>query len=214
MKETNAWNTIPLQDYEQHMQHEDVGQAQLLNQLTKKYLTKTQPHYLLFLGISGGNGLEHVDVNTVKRVCGIDLNASYLKKTYQRFGATIKQLDLINADISSVNQSFIKADFVWAALIFEYVDLSVCFKFIQNNTGEAATLIVTIQSNNGVTSVSKTGVEPIKSVASIFKVVDRESLKATALAYGFQAVEMEENYLPNGKSLLTYIFSKTTVPSS
>jgi hypothetical protein len=209
MNELNAWNTIPLGDYEQHMQHADVGQAQLLNRLTAQYLRQYPTQYLLFLGVSGGNGLEHIDVSTAKRVCGVDINSSYLQETHHRFGAAIPQLDLVKADINTQEQSFIQADFVWAGLIFEYVDPSNCLAFIRNNTGEAAKLIVTIQSNNGVASVSKTGIDSVKSVASIFHVVDRENLIATALCYGFEAVGVEENFLPNGKSLLTYTFSKS-----
>lgn len=213
--ETNAWNAIPLADYEQHMQHEAVGQAQLLNQLTGKYLRKHQPHYLLFLGVSGGNGLEHVDKERVSRVCGIDINAAYLAEARTRFGATIKQLDLINADINAENQVFIKADFVWAALLFEYVDLKKCLLFIQHNTRAAAKLIITIQSNNGVASVSQTGITSVNAVASIFKIVAKEALLNEALRFGFAPTGLEENYLPNGKSLLTYEFAKlTATPAS
>ena len=46
----NAWNNIPLDDYEQHMQHKDVAQSQLLNELTNKYLLKHRPENILFLG--------------------------------------------------------------------------------------------------------------------------------------------------------------------
>jgi hypothetical protein len=202
----NAWNEIPLSDYEQHMQHEDVGQAQLLNRLTSKYLHRYNPDYLLFLGISGGNGLEHIDASKVTSVCAVDINASYLEETQRRFIDTIKQLELVNVDIGSSTESFIKADFVWAALIFEYVDIDNCFSFINNNTRESAKLIITIQSNNGVQSVSKTGIESIKSVASVFKIVDKINLINTALRHGFEAIGMEENFLPNGKSLITCEF--------
>jgi len=61
MEKANPWIYLPLDDYEQHMQHKDVGQSQLLNYLTNKYLQKHNPENILFLGISGGNGLEHID---------------------------------------------------------------------------------------------------------------------------------------------------------
>jgi hypothetical protein len=208
MNETNPWNTIPLADYELHMQHKDVGQAQLLNDLTGKYLKSNKPEKILFLGISGGNGLEHIDAKRVKRVCAIDINSAYLEETRERFGNKIKQLDLVNVDIGSSTASFIKADFVWAALIFEYVDSKRCFEFINNNTAPYAKLIITIQSNNGVQSVSKTGVESIKSVGRIFKPIGQEDLQVEAVTFGFDCVGSEENFLPNGKSLRTYEFSK------
>ena len=208
MNEINPWNIIPLADYELHMEHQDVGQAKLLNALTGKYLEKRNPENVLFLGVSGGNGLEHINTAKVKRVCAIDINDSYLEETRKRFGEKIRQLDLINTDIGSSNISHIKADFVWAALILEYVDTESFFKFISHNTDINSNLIVTIQSNNGIQSVSKTGVESIKSVGSIFRIVEKEDLQEKAGIIGFVCTGSEENFLPNGKSLLTFEFSK------
>lgn len=208
MNKTNAWNRIPLKDYEQHMQHENVAQAQLLNNLTGKYLQKHHPESLLFLGISGGNGLEHIDINKTKIVYGIDVNQSYLEETKKRFGEKIKQLVLVNADISGSNESFLKADFVWAALIFEYINIQKGFEFIANNIGASTKLIITIQSNNGNQSVSQTGVESIKFLKEIFKIVDKDNLQANALKIGFELIDSEENILPNGKSFITYEFGR------
>jgi hypothetical protein len=208
MEKTNPWNNIPLDDYEQHMQHKDVAQSQLLNSLTNKYLQKHNPANILFLGISGGNGLEHIDVNKVKSICGIDINQSYLEETQKRFGNKIKQLELVNVDIGTSNKSFIKADLIWAALIFEYVDIERAFGFIENNADKSANLIITIQSNNGAGSVSQTGIETIKSVKDIFRTVDSKELQNSALKFGFELIGTEENTLPNGKSFITYEFVK------
>ncbi|SFD82300.1 hypothetical protein SAMN05518672_103366 [Chitinophaga sp. CF118] len=208
MDKTNAWNRIPLEDYERHMQHEGVAQAQLLNHLTNKYLQKHNPESPLFLGVSGGNGLEHIDINKTKIVYGIDVNKSYLEEAQKRFGEKIKQLVLVNADISTSKESFLKADFVWAALIFEYIDIQKGFEFIANNIGESSKLIITIQSNNGNQSVSRTEVESIKYVKEIFKIVDKDNLQTNASKFGFELIGSEENILPNGKSLLTYEFER------
>ena len=211
MNEINPWSKIPLADYEQHMEHQDVGQAQLLNKLTGKYLEKINPENVLFLGISGGNGLEHINTNRVKRVCAIDINDSYLEETRKRFAGKIKQLDLVNTDIDSSDFSYIQADFVWAALILEYVDMIRFFDFIKANTQPTCKLLVTIQSNNGVQSVSTTGIESVKSVGSIFKIIEKEDLLTRAGMFGFECSGLEENFLPNGKSLLTYEFSKNAI---
>ena len=61
MTNSNPWLDIPLEDYERHMSHELVGQSTLLNSLTKKYLENIKPESAIFLGIAGGNGLEHID---------------------------------------------------------------------------------------------------------------------------------------------------------
>ena len=206
MNDTNPWKNIPLTDYEVHMQHESLGQANLLNLLTSKYLKNNAPKNVLFLGVSGGNGLEHIDIDNVKSVFAIDINNDYLKEAEQRFGGKIRQLHLVNDDIGSSGISYIKADFIWAALIFEYVDMELCFQFVVNNAAQSCNLIATIQSNNGVQTVSKTGVESIKSVASIFKIIDKIDLQTKAAKFGFDCISSEENFLPNGKSLITYQF--------
>lgn len=208
MEKPNPWNSIPLDDYEWHMKHEGVAQSQLLNSLANKYLQKHNPENILFLGISGGNGLEHIDTNKVKRICGIDINQSYLGETQKRFGEKIKQLELVNTDIGTSNESFIKAGFIWGALIFEYVDIERAFGFIDNNADPSTNLVITVQSNNGNSSVSQTGIESIKSVKDIFRIVDSKDLQSNAIKYGFQLMGSEENILPNGKSLLTYEFGR------
>src|ERR1700712_74842 len=96
----NPWSQIPLEDYETHMSHDSVGQQQLLSRLTKKYLELLNPVTCLFLGIAGGNGLEHLDNSRVESVYGIDINQAYLEKTEQRFGDKIKPLTLLNIDIT------------------------------------------------------------------------------------------------------------------
>lgn len=203
----NVWNKIPLEDYELHMQHASVGQLHLLNDLTKKYLEKLSPEIVMFLGIAGGNGLEHIDNEITKEVFGIDINQSYLDETAKRFKNQIPILHLLNVDISSrETERLTKANLIWAALIFEYVDTDTCFEFIKNNIKENGYLVVTIQENNGVSSVSKTGIETIKSAGQIFRIVPESELLSSANKFGFCKIDFEENILPNKKSLKTYTF--------
>ena len=209
----NVWNTIPLEDYELHMQHETVGQLQLLNNLAKKYLEKLSPEIVMFLGITGGNGLERIDNNVTSQVFGIDINQNYLNETEKRFKDQISNLNLLKIDISSRNiENLTKANLIWAALIFEYVEIDICFEFINNNIQEDGYLVVTIQENNGVISVSQTGIETIKSVGQIFKQIPESNLISIADKFGFRKIDFEENILPNKKSLKTYIFVKNNEP--
>lgn len=204
----NIWNSVPLEDYEQHMLHETVGQLELLNHLTKRYLKKFNPKIVLFLGIAGGNGLEHIDKAITREVFGIDINKKYLEETRKRYEYLLPELKLINIDITTNDDEITKADLIWAALILEYVSIKKCFGFMSKNIQTGGHLIVTIQSNNGIQSVSVTGVETIKSVGQIFKAIDPEELLFTADKFGFFKVAHEENFLPNKKSLKTYDFIK------
>jgi hypothetical protein len=204
----NIWEKVPLEDYEKHMSHETVGQQQLLSELTRKYLQRLTPKTTMFLGVSGGNGLEHIDTTITDKVYGIDINKEYLLKTKIRFENRIEDMELLNLDISTNFTEIARVDFIWAALILEYVKMDDCFKFIINNIQDNGYVVITIQVNNGVSSISKTGVETVKLVGQIFKPVDSKDLLVFADRFGFLIIESEDNLLPNGKTLKTFCFQK------
>jgi hypothetical protein len=70
----------------------------------------------------------------------------------------------------------LKADWVWAALVLDYVDLANCFSFIQNNITSNGNLIITLQQNNGLQSVSKTGVQSIQCLGQVFMEILEDQL--------------------------------------
>ena len=206
MDNNNVWNNIPLEDYEAHMANTQVGQTQLLNSLTKGYLQQLKPASCIFLGIAGGNGLEHIDNAVTKQVVAIDINPQYLAKTRERYANAIPTLQTLELDIVQHAACIIKANTIWAALIFEYTGIDAGIAFCANNIADKGSVVVTIQSNNGVTSVSNTGVESIKQAGSVFKAIDAATLLEKAAQAGFVLVNKEENFLPNGKSFKTYLF--------
>lgn len=206
MAGTNPWLTIPLEDYERHMSHHLVGQAILLNALTKKYLEEIKPEAVIFLGIAGGNGLEHIDNRITKRVYGIDINPDYLKTAFARYKQAITFLQLLNLNIIKHPETISRVDLVWAALVLEYTGIDKVFEFSSNNLHKGGHLIVSIQSNNNLQSVSNTGIESIKKAGEIFSIVDPEILLGKASERGYLLLGNEENILPNGKSLRTLHF--------
>lgn len=61
-------------------------------------------------------------------VFGIDINQAFLNETAKRFKSQIPKLNLLNIDIpSSKTEKLAQANFIWAALIFEYVETDTCF---------------------------------------------------------------------------------------
>ena len=200
------WNNVSLDDYEKHMQHQTVGQLQMLNSLTKKFLDIYQPKDLLILGVAGGNGLEHVNPLTTHEIIGIDINELYLEIVSTRFKGTLPQLKLIRCNLDETTQSFIKADFIWAALFLEYINLENCIEFLKNNLNPLGRVIITIQSNNGKGAVSDTGIEGVKILSEQFKKVDKTLLIEKMLVNNFMLISEEENFLPNGKSFSTIVF--------
>lgn len=145
MSDTNPWLNIPLEDYERHMSHHMVGQLTLLNSLTKKYLDEIKPETAVFLGVAGGNGLEHINNSITRRVIGIDINQEYLDTALKRYEHAIPSLQLMNLDITKHAKSICRADFVWAALVLEYTGVNKAIEFCTNNIRKDGHLIVSIQ---------------------------------------------------------------------
>ena len=204
----NIWNEIPLEDYEFHMNHETVGQLKLLNGLTAQYLEMLKPETAVFLGIAGGNGLEHIDNTITKKVIGIDVNEMYLNVVQKRYTGEIPSLQLLQLDLSKEDSTFFESDFIWAALILEYAGIENVLKFSYNNLKSNGHLIVSIQSNNNLQTISETGIESIKKVSNLFKIIDPDELNEAASRQNFLQLFFEENILPNGKSIKTYLFQK------
>jgi predicted TPR repeat methyltransferase len=204
--DSNPWLDIPLADYELHMAHQLVGQSMLLNDLTKKWLDEIKPETALFLGISGGNGLEHVDTKFTRTVYGIDINPEYLDAVFKRYKHRIPSLKLANLDIAKNSESICRADFVWAALVLEYTGIDKALEFCTNNMQKDGHLVVSIQSNNNKSSVSPTGIESVKKAGELFAIVEPESLLRKAAEKGFTLMGREENFLPSGKSIISFHF--------
>jgi predicted TPR repeat methyltransferase len=206
MTNSNSWLDIPLEDYERHMSHELVGQSTLLNSLTKKYLDTIKPGSAIFLGIAGGNGLEHIDNRITTSVIGIDINQDYLDTAFKRYHQRITSLQLINLDIVKNSEKIFEADFIWAALISEYTGIDKVLEFSRNNICAGGHLIFSIQSNNNRPSVSSTGIESVKKAGEIFSAVNPEELLRKSEESGFKLIGKEENLLPNEKSIITFHF--------
>ncbi len=204
--DSNPWLHIPLEDYERHMSHDLVRQSALLNKLTKKYLDAIGPESVIFLGIAGGNGLEHIDKHITQRVFGIDINQDYLDTASNRYKQTIPSLQLVNLDITQHSDSICKADFIWAALVLEYTGVDKALAFCGNNIQMEGHLVVSIQSNKNKQTVSPTGIESVKKAGEIFSIVDPEELLNKTTETGYKLIEKEENLLPNGKSIVTFHF--------
>jgi len=204
----NPWLKIPLKDYEKHMNHPLVGQLELLSNLTKEKLQKYKPESIAILGVCGGNGLEHINNSVTKTVIGIDINQEYLDECKNRYSTQITNLKLFQCDLNTHELPDFKAYLVMASLIFEYIDINTGLEKVYNCISENGILIAIIQKNNNVTSVSPTGVESVKEIGSVFKILDEFEFEKIAKEKGFKLISKTEHFLVNGKSFVCLDFQK------
>ena len=73
-------------------------------------------------GCATGNGFERIDPRTTRRIVGVDLNPEFLELARKRHAARLPGLELIRGDLAEVELEAGAFDFVFAGLIFEYVE--------------------------------------------------------------------------------------------
>lgn len=115
----NPWVGIALSDYEAHMCDEAVRQQQALERMAERQLAFGAETVMIF-GIAGGNGLRHADPKRIKRLYGVDVNASYLAACRQRYPALSGTLCCICADLRG-EVSLPHAELLIANLLVEYI---------------------------------------------------------------------------------------------
>lgn len=208
MHTNNPWLHIPAEDYENHMSAENVGQLQALNAITKSKLEHLRPISLAILGCATGNGFEHVNNQVTKLVYGIDINQQYLGVARERYANKIDDFRPLLADLNTDEVEVSDIDLTIAALVFEYLDLSVAIPKIKKIMACDGTLIVILQHAVKSDFVSDTNIESIKSLTSISKTISEFDFSAKAAKYGLIKINNETYNLNEHKAFKILTFRK------
>ena len=79
------------------------------------------------MGLSGSNGLEHVDTEKLNKVYGVDINQEYLTISKKRYENLSDTLDCLCVDLVSEAEKLPQVDMLIANLLIEYIGYE-CFK--------------------------------------------------------------------------------------
>jgi SAM-dependent methyltransferase len=165
----NPWQNISADDYEGHMKA--VGQSQLLNSVFKHYFDLYQPKNIIVPGATTGNGLENID-QEIYSIIAIDINEDYLQKLKSRL-PSLANLNTVCGDIQTLVLNNPAADFIYAALIFEYVDVEKTIANIKKWIKPAGRLVTVLQiPNKKLSAVSATKFTSLNQLGGIMKLVD------------------------------------------
>ena len=205
----NPWLTIPAEDYEAHMASPEVGQLQVLNQLFKVVLEEHRPESLAVLGCSTGNGFEHIDPRTTRRVVGIDINPSYLGVARKRFLGSLPMLELLEEDFTSATFDIHPVSLVFAALVFEYVGIGEAVRSISRSLTPGGVLVAVLQLPSlDSTPVTKTRFKSLEALAPIMNLVSPEEFSRVCLENGLRQVTKKRIALKQGKELSVGFYKK------
>jgi SAM-dependent methyltransferase len=203
----NPWLTIPLEDYESHMTLPDVGQAKMLANEFKELLNAYVPTSVAVVGCAGGNGFEEAAEAGVTRIIGVDINPIYIEHAKTRYAGRIDGLELYCANIEETLPISLPVQMVYAALVFEYVDLTEALKNLRGLCTPNGLLVGLLQlPKEGAANVSPSAFTSLKALSSIMRLVAPEQFRIAAEELGFRLISKKRVALESGKqfALLTF----------
>ena len=199
----NPWLKISASDYVNHMSSLEVMQYQMINECFKTALDKYRPQKILVPGCTIGNGFEHINWTQVEKVTALDINENYLQILRQNYGYH-KNLEVVVKDIVQFNSNK-KYDLIFAALLFEYVDLRSTLKKIKEFMSENSVLYTIIQlQNKKVSMISKTKYKSLEQLSSIMKLVNVQEFYLAANVIGLKILSEKKITLKSGKSFQVF----------
>jgi SAM-dependent methyltransferase len=205
----NPWLDISESDYVGHMSSPDVNQRPVLNRLLRHALESARPGTVLVLGCSTGNGLEHVDATVTRRVAGVDLNPTYVRRFIERFPNPAFALEVRCADLAEYAFETDAFDLVHAALVLEYVDWLPLLPRLADTLRPRGTLSVVLQRPSvSSPAVTPTAFASLRSLESVFHFVEPDVLVARASDVGLGLDYRRTEPLPSAKGFEVLRFVK------
>jgi len=205
----HPWLSVPLRDYEAHMNSEAVAQLAPLSDMFAQALAAFHPESVVILGVAGGNGLERIDPAVTRRISAIDINPEYLAAVRQRHAA-LPGLELHCLDLAEQHADLAPCDLVHAALIFEHAGLDRCLDNAIDLVAPEGVLSVVLQLPS--TTAPAVGDSPVASVQAHrnhFHFVDTEFLTSQLESRGFRLQRTATRPLPSGKAFWQAFFRKS-----
>lgn len=201
----NAWNDIPLNDYENHMQLNSVYQLQTLNQIMKAQLSDYPVSSVMIIGVASGNGLEHIHKEKYRHVYGIDINQDYLNVCTKRYPELSEIFSPVLCDLQEKNIILPSTEMIIANLLVEYIGYENFSRHIQNIQPQIVSCVIQINEGEGVVSDSPY-LHTFEHLNEIHREITEKNLVYSMKQIGYQKSKREDLPLPNGKSLLRVDF--------
>lgn len=211
----NPWLHIPAEDYEAHMVLPEVAQRKPLNELFAAVLAEHVPASLALFGCATGNGLEHVDPARTRRVVAIDINPAYLRILGERFSARLAGLEVTAADFTSASFRIEPVSLIFAALVFEYVDVGKAVRTITRCLAPGGMLVAALQLPSSESApVTPTPYISLKRLAPIMNLVPPAEFSEACASVGLHSAKMQTIPLPQGKAFFVGHYRKAAGPDA
>ena len=203
----NPWLDIPLGDYEAHMALPAIGQSQLIADQLDILVRGYAPSSVAILGCAGGNGFERLIDTSVSRVVGVDINPQYIEAARQRYAGRVPGLKLQVGDIQTAAWLFEPVDFIYAALVFEYVDVARTMSVLRRHCKPEGILAVLSQvPHEALPEVSPSPYTSLRLLEPGMHLLPHEELQRHATQIGFTPEDSRKILSPGGKQFTVETF--------
>ena len=204
---SSPWLSLPLADYEGHMSAPNVGQADLLAGVLADALKEFRPSSVAVIGCAGGNGFDRIDSLEVARVVGVDINPAFLEIASSRYSGRFKQFDLHCSDIAGARLEVEPVELIYAALVFEYVNVASALQNLFSACREGGHLVSLLQMpSSTVSTVTPTAFTSLKALGEVLKCVDPHGFEEMARNAGFELRRATRVTSVAGKEFVLHVF--------
>ena len=214
----NAWRSIAPNDYDAHMSHPKIEQTQMLNRIFKEQFEllpqeRRSASCVAILGITNGNGLEHVIPCEIAKIIGIDINEAFLNECKTRYPDIKSRLNLflldLMVDTSQSIEILSECDLIIANLLIKHIHLDNFIKIVAGLPKHGQIVSCVIQVNpDGVVVSQGSGFEHVFEVLSSQRGEENEDIIVASMnENGFIFTNKMVYDLPNGKQFIRVDFT-------
>jgi hypothetical protein len=203
----NPWEHIPLEIYESHMKLDTVYQLQGMNEIMKSQMYTYDVESLVILGIAGGNGLNHVNTEKLKKVYGIDINSEYLMMCKNRYPHLQDNLMLLKKNMLDLSVELPKADLVVANLFLEYIGMETFQAQLKKMSPKFVSIVIQVNDTEGFVSESPYH-NSFDCLEAVYQEVNSKGLTKVMNEAGFDLLLEVDKDLPNKKILRRQDYKK------
>jgi SAM-dependent methyltransferase len=197
----NPWLEIPLADYEGHMALPEVGQRAYLAGTLERLARELAPRSVAVIGCAGGNGFAQLSALKVPRVVGADINPAFLAEAKRRHSGDFQRLELVCCDIASADCSFEPVHFIFAALLFEYVDVPAALASLRRLLVRGGLVAAVLQlPHASMDAVTPSPFTPLTGLGPILQPISPAEFRQAAEQAGFSLRSSDRRVLPSGKA--------------
>lgn len=203
----NPWIKIKLDDYENHMKLESVYQLQAMNSMMYDQIYHYPISSVTILGVAGGNGLNHISTNKIKKVFGVDINKNYLDMCVERYGALGDIFQPINVDLTNPKIILPQVDLIIANLLLEYIGYDSFQRVIQGSMPKYVSCIIQINEDTGFVSDSPY-LKAFDRLSEVHHQMEENALSDAMKQINYDLSYKIEKLLPNGKKFVRLDYKK------